>query len=598
MAGKDDNRTANQWKDFSKLGVKKGTFTRTARKLETASIKHAHRFITRRWSNIRNVSRHMVGWLVLVALLVGLTWLQTNWFQDGYLTQGPQSGGVYAEGMVGRVETLNPLYVSSVSERTVDKLVFSSLLAYDRDNALRSDVAKSWSVGEDGKTYTIDLRDDVFWHDGQKLTVDDVVFTIKLMQSPTVKSQLYKNWAGVSVEKTSDKQLRITTPAVYAPFAHALTFSILPKHLLEKIEPSKLREDSFSRIPVGSGPFKFQRIQVINPATDRLVVHMGNNPQYHGGIVRLNRFQVHTFQSSALLKKGLLTGEVGAAYRLDSEDARAIREANSFIKNTHIKINNGVFAIFNTANPNLSDATVRQAVTEATNRKSIIQNAVHGSAGPLEGPVLSQSVQSQLAFDAHSAATRLDQAGWMTGADGIRQKDGNKLELIVVAPNSGDYPAILAQLTKQWKQVGIGVSPKLVMRDKLFSEFVQPRAYDVFLNELSIGADPDVYPYWHSSQAKADGLNFANYQSPAVDDILSSARTRLDASLRASKYQAFAEQWAKDAPAVALYQPEANYLTIPSVWTGEDSSVLADSSVRLRYVYEWTAQTTQVYRTP
>lgn len=599
MAVKDEDRANGfSWRKFSRLGVKKGTFKRTARKIETASVKHAHRFIMRRWSNVKTVSRQMISWLVLSALLIGLTWFQMSWFQIGYMTEGPKDGGVYAEGMVGQIETLNPLYVSTQPEKTAEKLLFSSLLAYDLDNSLRPDAAESWSISDDGKVYTVNMRDDVYWHDGKKLTIDDVLFTIKVMQSPGAKSNLYKSWAGVTVEKVTDKQIKISIPTVYAPFAHALTFSILPKHILSDITTSKLREHSFSRIPVGSGPFKFQRIQIINPSTNRVVVHLENNNRYYGGVVRLSRFQIHTYQSSELLRKGLLTGEINAAFRLSSSDIEAVLAENPFIKDTHMKLDNGVFAIFNNSSPILSDVAVRQSLVEATNRRAIISNALYGNAELMEGPIIYSSSYTQLAFDAQKAAARLEQAGWIAGEDGARQKNGQKLELIVAAPDTGDYPAILAQITKQWKQVGVKITPKLVNRDKLFSEYVQPRAYDVLLNELSIGADSDVYAYWHSSQAKSDGLNFANYKSSISDDILSSARSRMDTSLRLSKYHAFAEQWAKDAPAIALFQPEANYLTISSVVTGEDGSTLAEPSSRLRYVHEWTAQTAPVYRTP
>ncbi|NCU30186.1 peptide ABC transporter substrate-binding protein [Candidatus Saccharibacteria bacterium] len=599
MALDEKNHTKNtSWRSFTRLGVKKGVFKRTARKLETASVKHARRFILRRWSNVNSVSRRMISWLVLTALLIGLTFFQMSWFQAGYMTEGPQDGGVYAEGMVGEIETLNPLYISTQPEKTAEKLLFSSLLAYDRDNSLRSDAAKSWDVSDDGKVYTINLRDDIYWHDGSKLTIEDVLFTIKLMQSPGSKTSLYKSWAGVSVEKITNKQIRITTPTVYAPFAHALTFSILPKHILDGVTTSKLREHSFSRIPVGSGPFKFQRIQIISPSTNRMVIHMEKNDKYYGGTVRLSRFQIHTFKSSEYLKKGILTGEVNAAFRLSASDIQTVQSQNPFIKNTHMKLNNGVFAIFNTSSPILADSTVRQALVEATNRRSIISDALYGNGALMDGPILVQSGNFQLSYDTRKAANKLDQLGWIVGSDDIRQKDGQKLELEIVAPDTGDYPAILALITKQWKQVGVKTSVKLVDRDELFGEFVQPRSYDVFLNELSIGADPDVYAYWHSSQAKPEGLNFANYKSSIADDILSSARSRMDSKLRLSKYQAFAERWSIDSPAIALYQPEANYLTVSSAVTGEDGSILAEPSTRLRSVHEWTAQSATVYKTP
>lgn len=594
----ESEKTTPDWRRLSRLKIKKGTLKRRARKIEVASLKHAHRFLTRRWTNVRNVGRSTVGWLVLVGLLIGMSTFQLSWFQQGYMTSGPQVGGVLAEGDIGQVETINPLYTSTRPEKAAERLIFSSLLAYDRDNALRPDAAASWSIGEDGKTYKLILRDDIYWHDGEKLTVDDVLFTIGLMQNSEAKTQLYSSWAGVKATKVGANEVDLTTPTVYAPFSQALTFSILPKHILKDMPVRTLRESSFGRDPIGSGPFKFKRIQIINPQSDRVVVHMEANEGYYKGKPYLDRFQIHTYNSSEALRKGFLTGEVNAAFGMNSDDFAAVREQYPYSVDTNMSLQNGMFALFNNKSPVFSDIAVRQALVLATNRTALIEGTLHGQGIPLNGPLPGEiGTSTQASFDSKAASSKLENAGWkLEGTE--RVKNGQKLEISMVAPDIGDYPVLANTLAKQWRSVGLHVEVKLVKTDELIAHYIQPRGYDVLLNELTIGADPDVYAYWHSSQAKANGLNFANYASPIADDILTSARSRLDPALRDSKYKAFSEQWVKDAPAVALYQPKANYVTVDTVMTGEVNQNLADSTTRFRYVEQWTSQKTSVYTTP
>ena len=127
---------------------------------------------------------------------------------------------------------------------------------------------------------------------------------------------------------------------------------------------------------------------------------------------------------------------------------------------------------------------------------------------------------------------------------------------------------------------------------------MQPRAYDVLLYKLVIGVDPDVYAYWHSSQAGRAGYNFANYRSGISDEALSSARARTDAALRNEKYKAFAGQWLKDAPAIGIYQSVMQYVYRPSVQPDIADKGVPNEVDRFSNIRYWSAQQQPVYKTP
>src|SRR5690606_23572399 len=115
-------------------------------------------------------------------------------------------------------------------------------------------------------------------------------------------------------------------------------------------------------------------------------------------------------------------------------------------------------------------------------------------------------------------------------------------------------------------------------------------AYDVLLHGISIGADPDVYVYWHGSQTDVRSpvqLNYSQYApDAAVNAALEAGRTRLDPPLRTVKYQPFLQAWKNDAPALGLYQPRFLYITRGSVDGLAETAVNSDAG-RLSNVHNW-----------
>ncbi|MFC2575207.1 MAG: ABC transporter substrate-binding protein, partial [Candidatus Saccharimonas sp.] len=143
---------------------------------EGATQRHASRFILRRIENVRLVMTEIMIWLAAIALLIAGLGIQYSWNSQGSKKDGAKSGGVYVEGVIGNISTLNPLLAASEPEQAVSRLLFSSLYNYDVTGALHTDLAESMTVKDD-KVYTIKLRNAV-WHDGKKLTAEDVVYTI------------------------------------------------------------------------------------------------------------------------------------------------------------------------------------------------------------------------------------------------------------------------------------------------------------------------------------------------------------------------------------------------------------------------------------
>lgn len=591
-----------QWKRYARLKRPTVKHVRVrARKIEGATVRHAHRFIISRWANLRDVRRHAFGWIVLAGLLVVATGLQLYWVQRSHSTQASVSGGTYAEGVIGRLDTINPLYASTQSERSAGQLIFSSLLRYDASNNLESDLAKSWKTSSDGKVYTVTLRDDAYWHDGRKVTASDAAFTLGLIKNPQTRSYLYRTWQDVSVKTVGTYELEFTLPSAYAPFPHALTFGVLPKHILSTVSPVRLREHPFNRDPLGSGPFRFRSIQIINPDADRVVLQADRNDGYYRGPVKVERFQLHTYQDHDDLRQGFLTREINAANEVSASDIRTITEQLPSTVVSDTPLYNGVYAFFRTDNPKVDDRAVRRALVKATDRSQLRKNLA-GYASVLEGPLLPEQTSGvgslkQSAYDPAAAARELEAAGWVLKGN-VREKDGQRLQLSVVAPRSGDFPDMLGELAKQWRKVGVDVKTQVVQTNTFEQNILTTRAYDVLLYELALGADPDVFAYWHSTQASVRGFNLSNYKSDIADDALLSARNRSETDLRAVKYQGFFEQWLQDAPAVALYRPHLRYVTTDDTRALLSNKPVIDTVGRYNTLDRWTVLRDERFITP
>ena len=108
-------------------------------------------------------------------------------------------------------------------------------MTYDKDGKIVNDLVKSYQVSDDGKTYTFQLKDNLYWQDGMPLTADDVIYTIKTIQNSDYKSPLRANWLDVDAEKISDKSFTLSLNAPYNSFLENCTIKIIPQHIWKNV---------------------------------------------------------------------------------------------------------------------------------------------------------------------------------------------------------------------------------------------------------------------------------------------------------------------------------------------------------------------------
>jgi peptide/nickel transport system substrate-binding protein len=547
----------------------------------------------KRLGRLMRVWRFAVSWLLLLVLVGTGTIMQIRALSIHYQKLQPAPGGSYTEGVIGAFTTANPLYATSAADSSVSRLVFSGLMKYDLENRLVPDLAKSLSVDASGKVYTAKLRSDVRWHDGKPLTAKDVAFTYTMIKNPDARSPLFNTWKDVEVRAQNDQTVVFELPNTLSTFPETLTNGIVPQHVLRSVDPSQLRTDRFNTVnPIGTGPFKWEKLEVSGAAQEsrQEVVGLVPSETFYRAKPKLHRFIIRTFRDEQHMIKAYEAGELTSMVGLASvpDNIRGVSDFTEY----NIPMTGAVMVFFKTSMPPLNDVKVRRALVQGVDAGDVVQTLSH-PVRLVNGPLLSSHIGynrklTQLSTNITRAKKSLDAAGWKVGDNGIRKKGGKELTFTLYAQNTSDYTAVTGYLQKAWR--GLGVKADVLLQgDSDIQGEVSRHDYSALLYGISLGTDPDVFAYWHSSQANPSApirLNLSEYKSQEADASLEAGRTRLDPKVRSTKYEPFLRAWREDAPALALYQPTFLYVTRGKVYNFEPKS-LNDITSRYVNVESW-----------
>lgn len=546
----------------------------------TQAEQNIDRHIFKRFGRLTDVRRFVISWLVLMLIIIGLLVAQTIALSDQYQAVEPVPGGIYNEGVLGTFTNSSPIYATSNVDASVSRLVFSGLLKYDQNNQLVPDLAESYSVSASGLTYTVRLKPNLTWHDGQPLTSADVVYTYQTIQNPDAQSPLQSSWQGITITATDAQTVTIKLPNALAAFPYNLTTGIVPQHILGKTEPADLRSSDFNTIkPVGAGPFSWQAIEANGDDLDAIQQQIALKPfdKYALGKPKLNEFTVQAYANKDQLIDAFTDGKLTGVSGLNEVPKQIKDMSSANIMNIPLNAANMVF--FKTTAGVLSDRQVRQALVQSADVDKIVDQLDY-PARLVRSPILIGQVAYdhkfvQAGFDLQQAKQKLTSAGWIEGKNGLRTKNGQPLQFSLTISDNTENRMVAKQLQAQWRAVGADVKID-IQKQSDFQNTVADHSYDALLYGISIGSDPDVYVYWNSSQAdirSGNRLNFSEFKNSNADTALESGRTRRDPAIRAVKYRPFLQAWQQEAPAVGLFQPRMLYITNGPVFGLTDHSI-------------------------
>src|SRR3989344_5132835 len=526
------------------------------------------RLLLRRFDRLLSVRRFVLLWTGLFIILILATFFQQRSLSAYYQSMQPVPGGIYTEGIVGTFTNANPLYASSAPDSAISRLVFAGLLKYDNDNNLVGNLAQDWTMGPAPTHYTVHLKKNLTWHDGKPLTSADVVFTYNTIKNIEAQSSLYNAWKDINLSAPDSHTINFDLPNPLASFPHSLINGIIPEHLLKNIPAASLRSSPFNSAPVGTGPFEWKFVEVLgSPTTGRQQrITLAAFDKYAGGRPKLDGFNLITYGDEKLLIAAFKKKQVSAMSGLDAipdelKDDKGVQ--------AHVTpLTSVVMAFFNNSRGALAGANVRKALVSGVDRQQLV--SITGQpTGLVDSPILQVQVGYnpdiiQRGYNYDEANQLLDQAGYKRGDKNLRYKDGKILQFTLRSQDTRQYSLTSQYLQKQWEKLGIKIDLTYYSGDDLQGQVIATHDYDILVYGISIGADPDVFAYWDSSQASITSQghsNLSEYRSSVADEALEAGRTRTDNAVREVKYKAFLTAWTTDVPALALYQPNYIYIT-------------------------------------
>jgi peptide/nickel transport system substrate-binding protein len=539
-----------------------------------------------------------VSSLVLVVLTSFFFWIGYAYL---HVTKPiPKKGGDYTEGIVGQPLYINPLLSqSSEADSDLSQLIYSGLFKYDKDGKLLPDLAERYDFSDDQGTYTIYLKNNILWQDGQPLTADDVIFTINAIQDPSYKSPLRPNWQGVTAEKIDDHAIRFILKVQYFGFLDNLTVGILPKHIWSAISPENFSLSQYNLKPIGSGPFKYFNIE--KDASGNIVSYqLSAFEKYYGGAPYIQRmiFDFYSDEDSMVVSynKKQIMG-MGNVLPQNVQNIKNVKSTN--INQILIPRYFSIFLNITKSLP-LADDNVRKALSFATDKNEILGKVLLGKGASINSPIFTGTDAynndiEKYDFNLNTANRILDEAGWKRGEDGIRAKNGNKLQFDIYTTDWPELSTTAQILSEQWKKIGVEADTQILTVSDLQQNFIRTRNYDSLLFGQASTFSPDLYAFWHSSQKQDPGLNLSVFNNSDADDLLASARQEMDASARNQNYKDFQQILSQKVPAIFLYSPFYIYPVSKEV-KGIDAAKINSPSWRFADVNKWYIKTKRILK--
>jgi peptide/nickel transport system substrate-binding protein len=525
-----------------------------------------------------------------------------------FLVSVPKQGGVLQEGLVGLPRFINPVLAVSDTDRDFSMLVYSGLMKASPSGDLILDAADSYTISDDGLTYTFTLKPDLYFHDGTSLTADDVVFTVLKAQDPLLKSPKRVNWDGVQVSKIDDRTIQFTLKQPYAPFLENMTLGILPSHIWKDLGPEEFSFSQFNIEPVGSGPYKIDSIKR-NSSGLPTSYQLESFDDYALGAPYISNIIFRFYANDTTMLKAFDQKEFDSLSSVSPETVASITRNDESLLTAPLP---RIFATFFNQNQNaiFTNREVRRALDLVTDKDALVQEVLQGHGQTINDPIPPGSkailgLPENIATSTLSQDERLLQAqnilednGWVKSQeDGIYRNEKKKQEL-VFSLSTSDAPELIktANLLKdQWQKFGASVDVKIFSSSDLNQNVIRTRQYQALLFGEVIGRDLDLYPFWHSSQRNDPGLNIAMYTNITADKAMEDIRTTLDKEVRKAKYTVFENEIEQDSPAVFLFSPDFIYL-IPKKIQDVSLNHLTTPSERFLDINTWYVETENVWQ--
>ncbi len=524
-----------------------------------------------------------------------------------FITDIPASGGSLREGLIGSPRFINPLLELSDADRDLTYLVYSGLMRATANGDLIPDLAESYTLSEDRLTYKFILKDDIHFHDGKKVTTDDIEYTIQMAQDSGLRSPKRNNWLGVNVEKINEKEIAFNLKQPYSPFLENMTLGILPKHIWSNATNDEFPFSSYNIEPIGSGPYKIQQIKR-NGSGIPVYYELKSFTDYALGAPYITNLQFNFYSNEKSLIDAYLAKEIDSTSSLTPQGLEQINNKNEITNSQKISLPRvfGVFFNQNQAKIFLNQE-VRTALNMTVDKDRIISEVLNNYAKKINGPlpegIAPDNETDEVIYnkDEQIAKAReiLQKANWKINPEtNILEKKVSKTETQILSfslstSNTNDLKLVAEILKEDWALLGVQMDIQTFDPSDLNQSVIGQRKYDALLFGEIVGRSLDLFAFWHSSQRNT-GYNVAMYTNIKADRLLEEARQISDKNERLKKYAQFENEIKNDIPAIFIYSPEFIYI-LPQKIKNFESGLINNRSERFEEIYKWYIETDKIW---
>ena len=446
------------------------------------------------------------------------------------------------------IESINPLYSFSVEEGNIIELLYLSLLESNW-NSEKGEVeykpmlASSWEWGSDRESIIIELRDDVFWSDSVKCTIDDVIFSFDIYSDPKIKSRVfgffdkfYTDETGkVDIEKTFTKldenKLKINFRKNSKPDLLEIDHPILPKHYFEKFKRADIPTLNVAKTLVTNGAYKFAKWN-----KEQSIQLVKNDASFLNSEETIPKIIFKVVPEYQMRIRQFAHGEIDVMEDIKTDDMANLID-NKTVRVLPISGRDFDYIGWNNISPTeyknskvvphklFSSAKVRQALTLALNREVVTKEYLNSygqlASTPLS-PIFTRLYDSfivPLKYNSKLASQILAKEGWYdSNSNGTIDKDGIEFEFTLHIPSGNPRREFAASLFQNnLKAIGIDMrieSNELgIFIDNLFS-----KQFDAWMAAWVVPIPINLSISWQSDLANTP-LNFASFQNKSIDEL-------------------------------------------------------------------------------
>lgn len=549
-------------------------------------------------------------WLVFFGLLLVLlisTLVMLQKLNLHYTVSVPLQGGSITEGIVGTPRFINPVLSSSDADMDITSLVYSGLMRKEPDGSLVPDLAETYEVSEDGLNYTFTLKNNIYFHDGQPVTVDDVVFTIEKIKDPVIKSPRIGAWDGVTANKVDEKTILFTLRRPYSSFLENTTIGILPAHVWGGFA---IELNNANTNPIGSGPYMISKVlKASNGVIDSYILKKFEKFSLGDPYIKTINLNFYPNETEAI--SALTSGDIDQLSSLSPENANTLKQKDYRIESSVLP---RIFGLFFNQNQNqiFLNKNIIKAIDQGIDKDRIVREVLQGYGVVINSPIPPNMIayqklinrdDSTLVDRVENARSILVKDGWVMGSDGFLTKTVTENKKSTTIPlqfsiSTGNAPELAksAELIKiDLEALGMKVDVKTFEVGNLNQGVIRPRKYDALLFGQIINHESDLYAFWHSSQRKDPGSNVAEYTNAKVDKILEDAFITLDEATRIKKYSQFEDEIKNDMPAVFLYSPNFIYAVSRNISELNVEHITSPQD-RFLNIYKWYTDVDHVWK--